>query len=71
MVPVKRIDGSLVLGHQHVARALIELMQSGKTPSGTDPVLQHPPKAFNGIEVVPTMGREHMQPKLAMVVLRR
>ena len=71
MVPVKCIDGSLVMGHQHAARALIELMQIGKAPSGTDPVLHHPPEAFNGIEVVPTMGREQMQSKLAMVVLQR
>src|SRR5215211_5680994 len=71
MVPAKCIAGSLVMGHQHAARALIELMQIGETPAGTDPGLHHPPKAFNGIEVVPTMGREQMQPKLAMVVRQR
>ena len=49
MVPVKCIDGSLVMGHQHAARALIELMQIGKAPSGTDPVLHHPPEALDVI----------------------
>src|SRR5262249_6321986 len=56
-LPVKRINGSLLMGHEHVARALIELMQSRKTSSGTDHVLHHAPKAFDGVEVVPTMGR--------------
>jgi hypothetical protein len=51
------------MGHEHAARALIELMQIGKTPSGTAPVLHHPPEAFNGIEVVTTVGREQVQPK--------
>ena len=42
--------------HEHAARALVELMEIGKTPSGADPVLHHAPKAFDGVEVVPTMG---------------
>jgi hypothetical protein len=41
-----------LVSHEHVARALIELMPIGKTPSGADPVLQHAPEAFNGIEVM-------------------
>ena len=55
-LPVERINRSLLMGHEHVACALIELLEVGKTPSGTDGVLHHAPKAFNGIEVVPTMG---------------
>ena len=54
--------------HEHLARALVELMQIGKTPSGADPVLHHAPKTFNGIEVVATMGGQEMQPKLLMPV---
>ena len=45
------------MGHEHLTRAVVELVQLRKTPSGADRVLQHPPKAFDGIEVVPTMGR--------------
>ena len=54
--------------HEHLARALVELMQIGKTPSGADPVLHHAPKTFNGIEVVATMGGQAMQPTLRMPV---
>jgi hypothetical protein len=49
---MKLIDGSLLMGYEHLARALIELMQIGKTPSGADPVLHHTPEAFNRIEVM-------------------
>jgi hypothetical protein len=34
-------------------------MEIGKTPSGADGILHHAPKAFNGVEVVPTMGAEN------------
>jgi hypothetical protein len=53
---VKRINGSLLMGHEHLSRALVELMQIRKTPSGTDRVLQHAPEAFDRVEVVPAMG---------------
>ena len=65
---MKRINGSPLMCHEHLARALVELMQIGKTPSGADPVLHHAPKTFNGIEVVATMGWQAMQPKLLMPV---
>ncbi len=71
MLPVKRIDWSLLMRHEHAARALVELMEIGKTPSGADPVLQHAPEAFNRIEVVTTVGREQMQPKLFVPVCQR
>src|SRR5262245_1297271 len=35
--------------HEHTARALIELMQIGKTSSSADPLLQHAPEAFDVI----------------------
>jgi hypothetical protein len=54
---VKRIYWSLLMGHEHLARALIELMQIGKTPSGPNRVLQHAPEAFDRIEMVATMSR--------------
>jgi hypothetical protein len=68
---MKRIDGSLVMGHEHVARALIELMQIGKTPSGADLVLHHAPEAFNGIEVMPALRWQDMPPKLLVPVGQR
>ena len=55
-LPVKRINGSLLMGHEHLAGALVELMQIAKTPSCANRVLHHPPEAFDGVEVVPTMG---------------
>jgi len=45
------------MGHEHLARAVVELRQIRKTPSGADRVLHHAPKTFDGVEVVPTMGR--------------
>jgi hypothetical protein len=57
-LPMKRIYGSLLMRHEHAARALVELMQIGKTPSGADPVLHHPPEPFDGIEMVATMSRQ-------------
>jgi hypothetical protein len=35
--------------HEYAARALVELLQSGKAPSSADPVLQHAPEAFDVI----------------------
>jgi len=54
---VQRIHGSLLMGHEHVARAPVELLEVAKTPSGADGVRHHPPEAFDGVEVVTTMGR--------------
>ena len=54
---MKLIDGSLVMRHEYVAGAPVELMQIRQTASSADGVLHHPPEPFNGIEVVPTMGR--------------
>jgi hypothetical protein len=45
------------MGHEHVSRALVELMQIRKTPSSANSILHHPPEAFDGIEVMATMGR--------------
>ena len=56
-LPVKFVDGSLLMRHQHPTGALVELQEIGKTSSGTDRVLHHPPEAFDGVEVMPTMGR--------------
>ena len=57
--------------HEHSARAVIELMQIGKTPPSTDSVLHHAPEAFNRIEVVSAVSRQEMQPKLFVPVCQR
>ena len=54
---MKRIHGSLLMGHEHLACALVYLLEIAKTSPGADRVLHHPPDAFNGVEVVATMGR--------------
>ena len=54
---MKCINRSLLMGHEYVSRALVELLQIRKTPSGSDRILHHPPEAFNGVEVMATMGR--------------
>src|SRR5437016_13806264 len=54
-LPVKLIDGSLVMCHKHLACALVEQMEIGKPASGPDRVLHHPPEAFDGVQVVATM----------------
>ena len=50
---MKRVNGSLLMVHEHVARAVVELMQIRKTSSGADRVLHDPPEAFDRVEVVP------------------
>jgi len=57
------------MGHEDVARALGERMQIGKTPSRSHAVLHHAPEAFDGVEVVPTMGREAMEAPRALLVV--
>ena len=71
VLPVKLKYWSLVLLHEHSACALVELLQIGKTASGANPVLHHPPEAFNGIQVVTTVGWKQMQPKLFVPVRQR
>src|SRR6266567_9619345 len=70
-LPVKLIEWSLVMRHEHSARAVIELMQIGTTPPSTDSVLHHAPEAFNRIEVVSAVSRQEMQPKLFVPVCQR
>ena len=57
--------------HEDSTRAVVELMQIGKTPSGAHPILQHAPEAFKRIEVMTTGGRQEMPPKLLVPVGER
>ena len=59
------------MGHEHLACAVVELMQIRETPSGADRAFHHPPEAFDGVEVVPTMGGQKMEAKLLVVVVER
>ena len=54
---MKLIDGAFVMRHEHLAGALVELLQIGKPPSGADRILHHPPETFHGVEVMTTVGR--------------
>jgi hypothetical protein len=67
---VKRINGSLLVGHEYVSRALGELRQIRKTPSSTNGVLHHDPEAFERIMVVPTMRWQARKAQLGMRVVK-
>ena len=54
---MKRINGPFLMGHEYLAHALVELMQMRETPSRSTRVLHDAPEAFDGVEVVATMGR--------------
>src|SRR5216683_5447455 len=49
LLPMKCINRSLLMGHEHVSRALGELMQIRQTPSGAARVLHDAPEAFDRI----------------------
>jgi hypothetical protein len=55
--PVERIDGPFLMRHEDLACAPVELLEVAKVASCANRVLQYPPKAFDGIEMVATMGR--------------
>ena len=55
-LPTKRINGALVMRHEHPAGALVELVKIAKTSSSTNGILHHSPKAFARVEVMATMG---------------
>ena len=57
--------------HEHTARALIELLEVGKTPPGPDPVLHHAPETLNGIQMMSASRWQKMQMKLLWPVLKR
>src|SRR5262245_11616585 len=46
-------------------------MEIGKTPARANAILHDAPEAFDGIEMVPTAGRQEMQPKLFVPVGQR
>jgi hypothetical protein len=55
--PVERIDGPFLMRYEELACAPVELLEVAKVASCANRVLQYPPKAFDGIEMVATMGR--------------
>jgi hypothetical protein len=58
------------MGHEYLACALGKLMQIGTTPSRSHAVVHHAPEACDGIEMVPTVGREAMEAKPVVVVVK-
>ena len=52
VLPVKLINRSLLMRHEHLAGALVELSEMVKTSSRTNGVLHHAPEAFDGVEVM-------------------
>jgi hypothetical protein len=71
VLPVQRIDGSLVMVHEYATHALIERLEVGKTPSGPDPVLHHAPETCKGMQMVSTARWQNMQLKLLVPVRKR
>jgi hypothetical protein len=63
VLPVKRIDRSLVMSHQHTAPALRALLEVGKRPAGPDPVLHHAPEPFDRMQMVSTARWQKRQLK--------
>jgi hypothetical protein len=57
--------------HEDAARALVELMQIGKTASGADPGLPHPPAACKRVKVMSAPRRPYRQPQLRVPVGQR
>jgi nitric oxide reductase large subunit len=55
-LPVKRIDRALLMRHEHLAGAPVELLEGAETAPRPNSVLHHPPEAFDRVEVVATMG---------------
>jgi hypothetical protein len=56
-LPVELIDRPFLMRQEHLAGALVERSEITKTASRSNGVLHHPPEAFDGIEMVTTMGR--------------
>jgi len=54
---MKLIDRTLLMRHEHLTCPLIELMQITQTPSRANGVFHRPPEAFDGVEMMPTVGR--------------
>ena len=69
VLPVKRIDGALLMRPEHLAGALIELRKLAKTSPGADCILHHPPEAFDGVEVMSAVGWQAMEAQRAVVVV--
>src|SRR5207248_785071 len=63
-LPAKLIDRALLMRHEHLTGSLVELREITKTAACADGVLHHAPEAFDGVDVMTTMGRQAMKAKL-------
>jgi hypothetical protein len=66
--PGKAIDRLLLMGQEHPACALIELMQLIKTASRPNGVFHHAPEAFHGIEMITGAGGQQLQAEAPLVM---
>ena len=55
-LPTELIDGPLLMGHEHLSGAPIELMQIFKTASRSNYFFQASPKTFNGTPMMAAVG---------------
>ena len=55
--------------HEDLACARVELLEVAQAASCAHRVLPHPPKAFDGLEMGATMGREDVEAKCALGVV--
>ena len=67
-LPTERIERRLVECPEHAARALIEVLEVGKTASGSDAVLPQAPEACKRIEVVTAPGWQTRQAQACVPV---
>ena len=71
MLPPECIDGRLLRGHEHVAYAPGELLESGETAPGPPLVLPHTLEAFYRIAVVAGSCWQALQPKARLPMGQR
>jgi hypothetical protein len=69
VLPTERRDWPLLMHHEPLTCALIELMQITPTASRSHGVFHGPPAAFDGLEGVTTGGRSPRPRKRAVVVV--
>src|SRR5437867_2819587 len=57
-LPVKRIDGTLLMRHESLAGSPVKLMEGAETAPRSNRVLHHPPEAFERVAVMAAGGGE-------------
>src|SRR5437588_8616719 len=55
-LPVKLIDGTLLMRHEYLAGSPVKLMEGAETAPRSNRVLHHTPEAFDRVEVMAAVG---------------